>query len=451
MNKSREASRILVINYYWPPSGGPAVQRWLKLTQLLADRGFEPHVLTVDEHYATYPFIDESLNEQVDQRVVVHKTRTRELFWLYRKTIGRGAVPGSAFANESNPGPLKKLSRFVRGNFFIPDPRKGWNAYAIAKGSELIEAYQIPTIVTAGPPHSSHLIGKALKQQHAVQWMIDFHDYWTDVSYYDMFYRLPCSRKRDARLEKEVIAECDQAITHCRSSRRILAEKTAVPSHEKVNVITMAYDEQLLSRPSEPPQDRLAITYTGTIADFYEPAVLFRALGRLMRKYPQAPVEVRLVGVVGEQVQQLVQEEGLTEVVTETGYVPRRTAVDYLMTSSAIVMINPYFKNERYHVPGKIYEYLASHKPILNIAPTDGETAEIIRECGAGQTFERHMEEELLAYLEGLYSQWQANPDLDVKGNEACVRQFAYNQEGDKLARILRGMQARDPALTASS
>jgi glycosyltransferase involved in cell wall biosynthesis len=281
--------------------------------------------------------------------------------------------------------------------------------------------------------------------------MIDFHDYWTDVSYYDMFYRLPCSRKRDARLEKEVIAECDQAITHCRSSRRILAEKTAVPSHEKVNVITMAYDEQLLSRPSEPPQDRLAITYTGTIADFYEPAVLFRALGRLMRKYPQAPVEVRLVGVVGEQVQQLVQEEGLTEVVTETGYVPRRTAVDYLMTSSAIVMINPYFKNERYHVPGKIYEYLASHKPILNIAPIDGETAEIIRECGAGQTFERHMEEELLAYLEGLYSQWQANPDLDVKGNEACVRQFAYNQEGDKLARILRGMQARDPALTASS
>lgn len=437
---SEKRTPILVINYYWPPSGGPAVQRWLKFTELLADRGFEPHVLTVDENYATYPFIDESLNNQVDDRVKVHKTKTAELLWLYKKTVGRGSVPGSAFVNESNPGPLKKFSRFIRGNFFIPDPRKGWNKYAINRAKAVIKEYGISVVVTAGPPHSTHLIGKKLKKLISVQWVADFHDYWTDISYYDMFYKTPFSKYLDAKLERQVLESCDKVTTHCLSSKRILTQKMRKPDEDKVKVITMAYDEKLMDQASYPPFSEFRITYTGTIADFYEPEILFRVFSRIREQYPDFNIKVQFVGVVGANVERLIHRWNLSDVVEQIGYVSKKTSVEYLMVSTVLIMINPFFKNEKFTVPGKIYEYLASQKPIINIAPINGETAEIIQACNAGQTFERHMDEALFHYLKKLYQSWKNNPDLDIKGNEECIQKYSYKNEGDKLAQILRSL-----------
>ena len=162
--------KILIITYYWPPSGGAGVQRWLKFAKYLPEFGYEVHVLTVDPHKATYPQFDESLLKEVPSNVYVHTTNTSEPYAIYN-LFGRSA-PSSGFANETVHGVsglVKKLARFIRGNVFIPDPRRGWNKFAIPKAGELIDKLGIDTVITTSPPHSTQLIGFELKKTHGVK------------------------------------------------------------------------------------------------------------------------------------------------------------------------------------------------------------------------------------------------------------------------------------------
>jgi hypothetical protein len=179
--------KILIITYYWPPSGGPAVQRWLSLANELAQLGWEVFVITVDEKYATYQLHDDSHAKKIHENIKIIKTKTREPFGLYKFFFGRKSIPAPGFSNESNPSPIKKVARFIRGNLFIPDPRRGWKPFIVKAASELIIEEQITKVITAGPPHSTHLAGIELKKKFAkLEWTCDFHDLWTDVIYYHL-------------------------------------------------------------------------------------------------------------------------------------------------------------------------------------------------------------------------------------------------------------------------
>ncbi|MBL7970684.1 MAG: glycosyl transferase, partial [Prolixibacteraceae bacterium] len=151
--------RVLIITYYWPPSGGAGVQRWLKFAKYLPEFGWQPVILTVDPKYASYPQRDESLLAEIDDRCLVYTTRSFELYDLYKLISGKKEVPYGGFANESKGGLLQPVFKFLRGNFLLPDPRKGWNKFALKKAVELIRQFNIDTVITTSPPHSTQLIG----------------------------------------------------------------------------------------------------------------------------------------------------------------------------------------------------------------------------------------------------------------------------------------------------
>ena len=131
------AGKILIVTYYWPPAGGPGVQRWLKTAKEWQRMGQELTVLTVDPAAATYPVQDESLLQEVAEIRTV-TTPATDWFAAYQRLTGRKEVPYSGFANQAGkPGPLQALSRFVRGNFFLPDPRKGWNRHALRAARQI--------------------------------------------------------------------------------------------------------------------------------------------------------------------------------------------------------------------------------------------------------------------------------------------------------------------------
>ncbi|RZJ61912.1 MAG: hypothetical protein EOO58_01245, partial [Hymenobacter sp.] len=175
--------RLLVITYYWPPSGGAGVQRCLKWVKYLPSLGVEPTVITVDPDQATYPVRDESLLREVPASVRVIHTATLEPFGSYQKLTGR-AVPHGGFANEGTPGFTQKAMRFVRGNLFIPDPRRGWNAYALAAVEKLLaQGATFDAVLTSSPPHSTQLIGLELQRKHGLRWLADLRDPWTDIYY----------------------------------------------------------------------------------------------------------------------------------------------------------------------------------------------------------------------------------------------------------------------------
>ncbi|HOU97007.1 MAG TPA: glycosyl transferase family 1, partial [Bacteroidales bacterium] len=203
---------VLIITYYWPPGAGAGVQRWLKFSKYLPDFGWEPLILTVDPQYAQYPATDESLLKDVSEKSKVFKTPAVNYFRLASKDKSR--IPSAGFANQDKKGPVQWLMRFIRGNFFIPDPRKGWNRFAFKKACEIINNENVERIITSGPPHSTHLVGLKLKKKFPdILWIADFRDPWTDIYYYKEFYHTFPARLLDRHYEKTVLTNADKIIT----------------------------------------------------------------------------------------------------------------------------------------------------------------------------------------------------------------------------------------------
>jgi glycosyltransferase involved in cell wall biosynthesis len=431
---------VLIITYYWPPSGGAAVQRWLSLSNKLAQNGWQVHLLTVDEKWATYQLRDESLTATIHPSIIVHKTKTFEPFGLYKSLFGKNSIPKPAFANETAPSLAKKAARFVRGNLFIPDPRKGWKRYAIPKALELIDSYGIKNVITAGPPHSTHFTGEALKNQRHIKWIADFHDLWTDVIYYNMLYHLPVVKSWDRALEKRILEGADVVLTVGEKYKQKLLQKSHQLKSEKIGVLRIGYDETLFEMAVDfPKTDKFTITYTGSMADFYQPQVFFKALSSIVKKHGTDCLRLRFVGVFSGGIKASIEAEGLVPIFEETGYIPHQQSIAYLLQSDALLLVNPVTKDEAMVIPGKLYEYLAAQKPIINITTKAAETATIIAACHSGETFERTEQKALEAYLEALFKEWRETGKNNQQGNNSLIAGYSHGVIAVDLIKHLEG------------
>ncbi len=427
--------KILLINYYFPPSGGPAVQRWLSLIRHLLDNQLLCYVLSPDPQYATYPLLDHSLLEQIPSEVTVFRTKNAELFDFYKKWIGKGKIPANNLADEPNPTFLQKIARFVRGNFFLPDPRRTWNKFAYEKAKEIIQKENIEIVITAGPPHSTHLVGHKLQANLGIKWIADLHDYWTDISYLDKFYRTKLANWVDRKYERQTLENADLVLTHCQFSKQLFSRKTNKPISEKIHVHTMGYEERLFPNLKSALQTEFVITFAGIMPEFYEPACFFESMKMVLQKFPALPLKLRFVGLLSPVVREQIKKYSLGNYLEETGYVEHQRSIQYLYESTLLFLINPRFKNEKMHVPGKIYEYLAVRKPILSFAPADSENAYLVRLCEAGQNFERHEIREAAHFLEEMVEKWLEKKWLDLDNSNQQYLQFGRKTEAAKLAK----------------
>jgi glycosyltransferase involved in cell wall biosynthesis len=430
--------KLLIITYYWPPSGGAAVQRWLSFANKLTEKNYEIHILTVDEAYATFQLRDKSLVGYVHPAITVHKTKTLEPFGIFTLLFGKKSIPKPAFANETSPSLLKKAFRFLRGNLFIPDPRKGWKPFAIKKAVSIIQKEQIDCIITAGPPHSTHFIGKELKSKFKLRWIADFHDLWTDVIYYEMLYHLPAVKRIDAGLERAILESADVVLTVGNKYKEKLLSKSDKLAPEKVKVVRIGYDEKLFElHPEIVAQEKFIITYTGTIANFYHPETFIRCLKTVADRFDQVPLLLRFVGVLSDEIKVQIIKAGLSNLLEDYGYVSHKESVEFLKKSTILLLVNPVTKNEEMVIPGKIYEYLAAGKPIVNIAKAGSETESIITACCAGKTFDRTEEEALEGYLTELITEWQQNHKVKSSDNGHLILQYSTEKIVDYLISII--------------
>jgi glycosyltransferase involved in cell wall biosynthesis len=207
--------KVLIIAYYWPPSGGAGVQRWLKMTKYLSKIGIEVHVLTVDPEKGSYLQRDESLKNDIHPAVKTHYSSSFEPINWYVKLAGKSNVPTAGYSNVDEQHWKQKLVSAIRSHLFIPDPRIGWKKYGYKKAMEIIEAEGIQNIITTSPPHSAQLIGLKLKRKlkEKVNWIVDFRDPWTDIYYYNSLQHSKLSHRKNLKLERQVIEESDRIIT----------------------------------------------------------------------------------------------------------------------------------------------------------------------------------------------------------------------------------------------
>jgi glycosyltransferase involved in cell wall biosynthesis len=435
MNPASPASKVLIITYYWPPSGGAGVQRWLKFVKYLPEMGYEPIVITVDTKYASYAQIDHSLETEVNENVRVIRTKSFEPYNLYKKVSGSQEVPFGGFANESKPSFIQRFSRFIRGNMFIPDPRKGWNKYVLKEVNELLKTEKIEAVITSSPPHSTQLIGLQIQKKYGIPWIADLRDPWTDIYYYDSLYHLPFAKRKDASYELQVLENADAVLVVSPSIKRNFLAKSEKLKAAKIHIIPNGFDNEDFASPKPVSTDKFELVYTGTMADSYNITSFLEALETVSTHFSPGTIKVSVVGIVAPNILNQINDTKISSLFGFKGYLNHSEAIDYMSGSSALWLVIPEIKNNEGILTGKLFEYLATGKPIIGIGPVKGDAAEILNRTASGKMFESQDAEGMAEELKRLIERWKLNKSPENNSN--AVKEYSRRSLTGEIASIL--------------
>ena len=379
--------KVLVITYYWPPRGGAGVQRWVKFIKYFKDQNINPFIISVDPDFASYPLIDNSLKNDIPDNTNVYLTKTNEPYSFYKK-INNNQTPYAGFANEGRPNFFQKIARFIRGNFFIPDSRKGWNNFAYKKAVEILEKENIDTVITTSPPHSTQLIGLKLKETQNIKWIADLRDPWTDIYYYKSMLHTKWAKQKDLNYEKRVIEKSDKVVVVSDSIKQLLLNKSNLVKESKIHIIPNGFDDDDFLVSSKNNNSKFLLSYVGTITKDYP-------LDSIKKSISNLNINLEFTGKADEPTKLL-----LNEVASFNNHVKHKESINLLLASDMLLLVIPKISNNKGILTGKLFEYLGARKPILCIGPTDGDAAKIIEECKAGKTFDYSDENGIYDFIE---------------------------------------------------
>jgi glycosyltransferase involved in cell wall biosynthesis len=387
--------RLLVITYYWPPAGGAGVQRWLKFSKYLPLFEWKPVILTVDPQYAAYPALDNTFSKDIPDQIEVYRTKATDWFRLYGND--KSKVPSAGFAVNMDNSLKGKTSRFIRGNFFIPDPRRGWNKFAFKKACEIIEAQKINHIITTSPPHSTQLIGLRLKKRFpGITWISDLRDAWTDIYYYKLFYPSKISAAIDAGYERKVLRKADRIITVGKNLAETFSSKIK-EAGAKIQIIPNGYDEEDFEGVEMTLPDRFTITYIGTISEAYPMDTFIEALS-VIDKTGYDFLFLFVGNIPGDLKTKITDSIGQDK----TKFVPyseHTEAIRLMASSSLLLLVVPLTESNKAITPGKLFEYIATGKPVLYIGPVDGDPANHLRLCGHSGIFSGQSADDIEGFI----------------------------------------------------
>ncbi len=392
--------KVLIITYYWPPAGGPGVQRWLKFVKYLGGFGIDP-ILYIPEN-PTYPLLDPTLVEEVTTGITMLR---QPIFEPYRfaqffsrndaKTISKGII-----AEEERQSFLQKVLLYIRGNFFIPDARKFWVTPSVTYLKKYIDTHTIDCIVTTGPPHSVHLIGQKLRQETNIPWLADFRDPWTTIGYQSKLKLSKFSQKKHKKLEKEVLHQADHIVVTSYTTKK---EFQAITESD-ISVITNGYDTEKVAPVVL--DTRFTISHIGSLLSGRNPKNLWEVLYELTQQYTDFADAfcLQLVGAVSEDVLASIQQAGLSDFLEIKGYVPHAEAIRIQRSAQVLALIEIDSKDTRCIIPGKLFEYMISGRPILAMGPEGADVSRILSETNSGTFFEYHekdaLKKQILMYFE---------------------------------------------------
>lgn len=432
--------KVLIITYYWPPSGGGGVQRWLKFVKYLRDFGWEPVIYTHEN--GEVPVIDESLNEEVPYGLTVLKKKIWEPYQFYKWLTGQKSsekVQTGFLSEGKKPGLGQKIATWIRGNFFIPDARCFWIKPSIKYLNQQISEIQPDLIVTTGPPHSMHLIGEGLRDKWPdIPWIADFRDPWTNIDFYPRLMLTRWADQKHRRLEKKVLRKADQVITVSPNWAKDFEELGA----KNVQVITNGYDSTDFPEAPPQPDQEFTLTHAGYLNQDRNPENLWKALSELIEENQELKkaLKVRFIGKTDYAVWELLSNEGLAPYAEKIDYVPHTEAIRICQQSQMLLLLLSDTPEAMGRIPGKLFEYMATHRPVLAIGPEDGDSAKIIHQTHCGQainftdkaSLKNHVRKSFEAYKNGALK-------IDPKDIEAYERRNLTRSLTEVFGRVMGG------------
>ena len=361
----------MILTYYWPPSGGSGVQRWMYFAKHLKSLGWEPIVITVDEKQASYPVLDFGLMQETKDIKVV-RTETKEPLKIYVQLLGVSSKKSIPQGQVNREGWFSKTAAFIRGNFFIPDARKGWIPYALTEAKKYIRKEGIQKIITTGPPHSTHLVGLRLKALFGLQWWADFRDPWSDIFYNKDFYRTSWAKKKDVRWEQKVLQNADGILTTLGGS---LVQKFKINApNQKFYVLPNGYDEALMSSIPKTKLNIFHVVYTGLLNDNQDYIPVMKALNDIAE---HRTIRLSLAGNISDHILVNIRKTAPKMELDYKGYLTHKEAIA-LMKSGDLLLNFIFIGADQDMISGKLLEYLASEVPVLSIGNPQSEAGKLL-------------------------------------------------------------------------
>ena len=421
---------VLIITYYWPPAGGPGVQRWLKFVKYLPQFKIQP-VVYIPEN-PNYPIIDDTLLQEVPKNLTIIKQPIREphkIAGLLSKNESKRISKGIIHKPKSQ-GFIEKLLLFIRGNFFIPDARKNWIKPSVNFLFKYISEHNIETIITTGPPHSLHLIGKQLKERTRVKWISDFRDPWTSIGYHKKLKLTKRSKAKHKLLEREVLQQADKIITTSFTTGKEFQNIVNKP----IKVITNGFDDQ--DNEALPLDKKFTFSHIGSLLSDRNPEVLWKVLGELVNENEafKNAFQLNLIGVVSEDFLDSIKTFELNDFVNYLGYVSHHKALKYQKQSQVLLLIEIDSEETKCIIPGKLFEYMASERPIIALGPENSDVESIIKQTNTGKYFTYADHESLKSIILEYFSSYQ---DGNLKSHPIGLQKYHRKELTKQLSEIL--------------
>lgn len=427
------SKKVLIVTYYWPPAGGPGVQRWLKFAKYLPEFGWEPIIYTPEN--PSYPLVDETLIKEVPENLKIVRTNIWEPYQIAEKfSKSNKKFKGGQFDVGKNQSFVSKLSIFIRGNFFIPDARKFWVKPSIKFLKKYLKENHIDTIVTTGPPHSLHLIGLGLKKELPdLKWVADFRDPWTEISYYKHLKLTSVSDRKHRQLEKSVFKNADLTLATSYTDAENFRKNGA-----NAFCVTNGFDKENTSTPLSVTNGKVKFTlsYVGVLEQLRNPENLWKALIALSEKHQDfaKDFELKFVGLVDDKIFTKIENSVLKNNIRNLGYLAHEESVIEMETSDLLLITN--FPNEisKGIIPGKLFEYLATGKQIISFGPKDADVETILKKTNAGEHFDYSENVKIQDFILSLYRDWKDGKSIK---NEANINEFSRKELTHKFAELL--------------
>ncbi|MCF8241918.1 MAG: glycosyltransferase family 4 protein [Melioribacteraceae bacterium] len=418
--------KVLIITYYWPPAGGPGVQRVLKFVKYLPQFGWEPVILTVEN--GEYPAIDKSLLNEIPDGLKVYKTKTFEPFLLYKGLTGhKGNIPTHVLSKSSSESFIQKASKWARANIFIPDARAGWISSIVKNGLEIIEKEKPDIILSSSPPHSLQIGAMKLAEKSRLKWIADLRDPWTDGFWQKDLPRTNYAIKKDKSYEHEVLTRADGVVAVSKSIIELLSRKVKNNYH----IIPNGYDENDFKGIEKSPSDKFRIVYSGSLRESQIPHKFFEALSSLNKKELIGKLELNFFGTVHPDCIKSITENNLNSIVKFHNYLPHDQVIAKMVNAEMLLLTIPNVPHNEGILTGKLFEYIGTKNFILCIGPANGDAAEIIKNLHSGETVEFNDNPEEIILKR--YHQWSNNKSEKVDNNAEV---FTRKNLTKKLAAI---------------
>ena len=418
--------RALIITYYWPPAGGPGVQRWLKFVKYFREFGIEPIVYAPEN--PNYPLVDENFSSEVSSDIEIIKQPINEPY-RFAKFFSKKKTKqiSSGIISKKEISAMEKLMLYIRGNFFIPDARVGWVKPSVAFLSKYIAENPVDIVITTGPPHSLHLIGMQLKQKLNVNWLADFRDPWTTIHYHKSLRLNKASERKHKQLEASVLKGADLITVTSPTTKKEFEMITQTP----IEVVTNGFD---ISEKIDFEMDsKFSISHIGSLLSERNPEVLWKMLAEICKENTsfKNDLQLQFAGAVSGEVKQNLERFQLSGNCKFLGYLSHSEALKMQRQSQVLLLVEINSAETRAIIPGKFFEYLAAKRPIIAFGPKESDIENIIFETKSGKFFSYWDDDELKAEILNLYEDFQngklsiASEGIEKYSRRELTRQMA--------------------------